>query len=114
MLFAIIKCSNLAAMAQYHESLVPKGVGGDRARDAQYFGPLLDPLDVAWTALDDGARRNMDALVRLMLLFLKSCWHPSGQALEPAQPWLVCRLSSLADQSLITLQSAPELRRRLR
>ena len=33
-LFTITKRANLAAMAQYRESLVPKGVGGNRARDA--------------------------------------------------------------------------------
>ena len=33
-LFTIAKRANLAAMAQYRESLVPKGVGGNRARDA--------------------------------------------------------------------------------
>jgi hypothetical protein len=141
-LFTITKRANLAAMAQYRESLVPKGVGGNRARDANLkifrvifpdhsavqrpedkaanpaasqdwtrlrnrlqegrawlevrnhfggdgaflalppqcvpdshvskiparsFGPLLGLLDVAWRALDDRARRTMDALVRLAL-----------------------------------------------
>ena len=31
------------------------------------FGSLLGLLDVAWRALDDGARRTMDTLVRLAL-----------------------------------------------
>ncbi|KAI7702359.1 hypothetical protein KC353_g14795 [Hortaea werneckii] len=141
-LLAINKRVNLAAMAQYRESLVPKVVGGNRARDANLklfgaiiphhsaierpedkaanaaasqdwltlrdrlgagmtwlqrrdlfsgngaflalppqsvpdsyvsritaknFGPLLDLLDVAWRALDGGARRTMDALVRCAL-----------------------------------------------
>jgi hypothetical protein len=141
-LFTITKRANLAAMSQYRESLVPKGVGGNRARDANLkifrvifpdhstvqrpedkaanpaasqdwtrlrnrlqegrawlevrnhfggdgaflalppqcvpdshvskiparsFGPLLGLLDVAWRALDDRARRTMDALVRLAL-----------------------------------------------
>lgn len=141
-LFTIAKRANLAAMAQYRESLVPKGVGRNWARDANLklfhaifpdhsaverpqdkvahptasqdwfrlrnrlnegrawlevrdlfggngaflalppqcvpdsyvsritaknFGPLLGLLDVAWRALDDGARRTMDALVRLAL-----------------------------------------------
>lgn len=34
---------------------------------AKHFGPLLGLLDVAWRALDDGARRTMDALVRFAL-----------------------------------------------
>jgi hypothetical protein len=34
---------------------------------AKNFGPLLGLLDVAWRALDDGARRTMNALVRLAL-----------------------------------------------
>ena len=140
--FTIAKRTNLAALAQYRESLVPKGVGRNRARDANLklfraifpdhsaverpedkvvhptasqdwfrlrnrlnegrawlevrdlfggngaflalppqcvpdsyvsriaaknFGPLLGLLDVAWRALNDGARRTMDALVRLAL-----------------------------------------------
>jgi hypothetical protein len=150
-LFAITRRANLAAMAQYRESLVPKGAGGNRARDANLklfravfpvhsaverpedkatnpaasrdwfrlrnrlnegrawlevrnlfggngaflalppqcvpdsrvsritaknFGPLLGLLDVAWRALDDGARRTMDALVRYGL---------TGQSLPRAE-----------------------------
>jgi hypothetical protein len=141
-LFTIAKRANLAAMAQYRESLVPKGVGRNRAGDtnlklfraifpdhsaverpedkatnpaasqdwfrlrnrlnegrawlevrdlfggngaflalppqcvpgsyvsritAKNFGPLLGLLDVAWRALDNGARWTMDALVRYAL-----------------------------------------------
>jgi hypothetical protein len=137
-LFAVTKRATLAAMAQYRESLVPNGVGGNRARDAnlnfsapffpitlgssdrkrrsltrqrrktgsgcamgwmrvghglkceifseamvhswlrrhsafltrikeQNFGPLLGLLEVAWRALDGGAKRTMGALLRLAL-----------------------------------------------
>ena len=150
-LFTITKRANLAAMAQHRETLVPKGVGGNRARDANLklfraifpehstverpedkathpvasqdwfrlrnrliegrawlevrnlfggngaflalppqcvpdsrvsritakkFGPLLGLLDVAWRALDDGARRTLDALVRYGL---------TGQSLPRAE-----------------------------
>jgi hypothetical protein len=138
-LFTIARRANLAAMAWYRQSIVPKGVGGTRARDAnlkifraifphyptlerpednpaasrdwsrlrlwlmegstwldvhRLFGgdgaflalppqcvpdshvsrlpakrsiSLLGLLDVAWRALDDDARRTMNALVRLAL-----------------------------------------------
>jgi hypothetical protein len=141
-LVIITKRANLAALAQCRESLVPKGVGGNRARDANLklfraifpqhvaverpedratnlaawqdwirlrnqsqegkvwlavrehfggvgaflalppqcvpdshvsklpaknFGPLLRLLDVAWRALDDRAKRTMNALVRFAL-----------------------------------------------
>jgi hypothetical protein len=143
-LFAATKRANLAAIAQYRESLVPSGVGRNRARDAilklfraiflipnhsaverpedkavnsaasqdwirlrnrlkegrawlkvrnlfggdgafldlpphcvpdshvsripaRNFSPLLGLLNVAWRALDDRARRTMDALVRFAL-----------------------------------------------
>jgi hypothetical protein len=141
-LVIITKRANLAALAQCRESLVPKGVGGNRARDANLrlfraifpqhvaverpedratnlaawqdwiklrnrsqegrvwlavrerfggvgaflalppqcvpdshvsklpaknFGSLLRLLDVAWRALDDRARRTMNALVSFAL-----------------------------------------------
>lgn len=43
---------------------------------AKNFGPLLGLLDVAWRALDDGARRTLDALVRYGL---------TGQSLPRAE-----------------------------